>query len=95
MNGRAKACEKYPPRLLAAILRALRQSMPAAGCGEAQGLMGRGRQLTIAALEAGPTLEEPELSLPDSTVDAQEFRDRSTGLPLNPEMVKRARALEM
>ena len=52
--------------------------------------------MTIAALEAGPTLEEPELlSLPDSTDSAQEFRDRSTGLPLNPEMVKRARELEM
>ena len=57
--------------------------------------MGRGRQLTIAALGEGPTLEEPELlSLPDSTHNAQEFRDRSTGLPLNPEMVKRARELE-
>ena len=52
--------------------------------------------MTIAALEAGPTLEEPELlSLPDSTHSAQEFRDRSTGLPLNPEMVKRARELKM
>ena len=70
--------------------------MRAAGCGEAQGLLGRGRQLTIAALEAGPTLEEPELlSLPDCTDSAQEFRDRSTGLPLNPEMVKRARELEL
>ena len=86
----------YPPRLVAAILRALRQSMRAAGCGEAQGLMGRDRQLTIAALEAGPTLEEPELlSLPDSTDSAQEFRGRSTGLTLNPEIVKRARELEM
>ena len=27
LNGRAKACEKYLPRLVAAILRALRQSM--------------------------------------------------------------------
>ena len=96
LNSRAKACEKYLPRLVAAILRALRQSMRAAGCGEAPGLMGQDRQLTIAALHAGPTLEEPELlSIPDSTADAQEFRDRSFGLPLNPEMVKRARELEM
>ena len=35
--------------------------MRAAGRGEAQGMMGRDRQLTIAAVEAGPTLEEPEL----------------------------------
>ena len=31
----------------------------------------------------------------DRSTDAQAFRDRSTGLPLNPEMVKRARELEM
>ena len=81
---------------MAAILRALRQSMRAAGRGEAQKMMGRDRQLTIAAVEAGPTLEEPELlSLPDNADGDQEFRDRSTGLPLNPEMVKKARTLEM
>ena len=58
--------------------------------------MGRDRQLTIAEVEAGPTLEEPELlSIPDSTGSVQEFRDRSSGLPLNLEMVKRARVLEM
>ena len=59
-------------------------------------MMGRDRQLTIAAVEAGPTLEEPELlSLHDNADGDQEFRDRSTGLPLNPEMVKKARELEM
>ena len=95
LSGRAKSCEKYPPRLVAAILRALRQSMRAAGRGEAQRMVGRDRQLTIAAVEAGPTLEEPELlSLPDNDGD-QELRDRSTGLPLNTEMVKKARELEM
>ena len=58
--------------------------------------MGRDRQLTIAAVEAGPTLEEPEPpSFPDSADSAQEFRDRNTGLPLNPEMVKKARELEV
>ena len=77
LSGRAKSCEKYPPRLVAAILRALRQSMRAAGRGEAQGMMGRDRQLTIAAGEAGPTLEEPELfSLPANDDGDQEFRDR-------------------
>ena len=64
--------------LVAAILRALRQSMRAAGRGEAQGMMGRGRQLIIAAAEARPTLEEPELlSLPDNADGDREFRDRS------------------
>ena len=33
-TGRAKSCEKYPPRLVASILRALRQSMRAAGRSE-------------------------------------------------------------
>ena len=94
LSGRAKSCEKYPPRLVAAILCALRQRV--AGRGEAQRMMGRDRQLTIAAVEAGPTLEEPELlSLPDNADGDQEFRDRSAGLPLNPEMVKKARELEM
>ena len=70
-SGRAKACEKYPPRLVAAILRALRKSMRAAVNGDAQGLTERDRQFTIA-VEAGPTLEEPELlSLPDNTAEAQ------------------------
>ena len=96
MSGRAKSCEKYPSRLVAAILRALRQSMRAAGRGEAQRMLGRDRQLTIAAVEAGPTLEEPELlSLPDNADGDQELRDISTGLPLNLEMVKTARELEM
>ena len=96
LSGRAKSCEKYPPRLVAAILRALRQSMRAEGRGEAQRMMGRDRQLTIAAVEAGPTLEDPGLlSLPDNADGDQEFRDRSTGLPLNSEMVKKARELEM
>ena len=35
-SGRANVCETYPPRLVAVILRALRQGMRAAGCGEAQ-----------------------------------------------------------
>ena len=35
------------------------------------------------------------LSLPDNADGDQEFRDRSTGLPLNPEMVKKARELGM
>ena len=47
-------------------------------------------------MDAGPTLEEPELvSLLDNGDGDQEIRDRSTGLPMNPEMVKRARELEM
>ena len=50
----------------------------------------------MRAVEAGSTVEELELlSLPDNADVAQEFRDRSTGLPLNLEMIKKARELEM
>ena len=85
-----------PPRLVAVILRALRQSMRAARCGEAEGLMGRDRQMTIAAVEAGPTADERGLlSIPVSTDSAQECRDRNTGLPLTHEMVQKARELVM
>ena len=45
LSGRAKSCEKYPPRLVAGMLRALRQSMRAAGRCEAQRMMGRDRQM--------------------------------------------------
>ena len=68
----------------------------AAGRGEALRVMGRDRQLTIAAVKAGPTLDEPELlSLPDNVDGNQEFRDRSTGLPLKPEMIKKASMEEL
>ena len=50
----------------------------------------------MRAVEAGPTVEEEELlSLPDNADVAQEFRDSSTGLPLNLDMIKKARELEM
>ena len=53
--------------------------MRAAARGEAQRMKGRDRQLTIAAVEAGPTLEELELlSIPVNADGDQEFRDRST-----------------
>ena len=95
LSSIAMGCQKYPPRLVTVILRALRQSMRAAGCGKAQGWMGRDRQLTIAAVEPGPTLEEPELpAIPDSADSAQEIRDWCTGLPLDPARLKKARELE-
>ena len=43
-------------------------------------------------MEAGPTLEEPELVSLLANDGDQEFRDRNIGLPFNPEMVKKARA---
>ena len=60
--------------------------MHVAGCGEGQGHVGRDGELTIAALEAGPTLEEPEqelLSLRDSTNSPREFGGTRLPLPLS------------
>ena len=52
---------------------------------EAQRMTGRDRQLTIAAMEAGPTLEEPELlSLPDNADGDQEFRDQKHWIAVEP-----------
>ena len=64
------------------------------GTRRGHGLVGRDGQLTIAAVEAGPTLKKSELlSLLDNDDGDQDFRDRRTGLPLNPEVVKKAREL--
>ncbi|CAK0837947.1 unnamed protein product, partial [Prorocentrum cordatum] len=96
LGARAKTCEKYPPLLVAEILRALRSSTRAAGGGAAERMLGNDRELTISAVEAGPVLEEPELlARPATTEEEKVFRDRCTGLPLDPERVRSARAEEM
>ena len=52
-------------------------------------------ELTIGAVEAGPTIEEPGL-LERRPADEKEtdFLDRSAGLPLDPALVARAREEE-
>ena len=71
--------------------------MRAAGRGEAQRMMGRDRQLTIAAVEAGPTLEEPELlSLPDNADGDQRVQRQKHWSPVElRSVVKIAIELEM
>ena len=49
LSERAKSREKYPPRMVAATLRALRQSVRAAERGEAQGMM-RSQQWKLGGL---------------------------------------------
>ena len=56
MSSRGESCEKYPPRLVAAILRALRQSMRAAGRGEAQTMLGKHLLVKTTAV-TGPNVE--------------------------------------
>ena len=55
------------------------------GRGGAQRRMGRDRQLTIAAVEAGPTLEEPELlSLSDDAVGDQGVQRQKQWIAVEP-----------
>ena len=52
-------------------------------------------QPTLAMIEAGPVHEEPSLAvLPPTTDDPKEVWDRSTSLPLDPKMAKKARREE-
>ena len=79
MGGRAKATERYPPRLVATILKALRASMVAAGCKPKDGLVGE-VDWTINAVETGPVLEEPEaFTSPPESAEEAEFLDQATG----------------
>ena len=92
IGGIASDTERYPPKLVKAILLALRQSMRKAGRGEALGVAGAMRQPTVAAIEIGPVLEEPSLAeSPPQTGELKEAWDRATGLPLDPVLVTKAR----
>lgn len=93
MGGRAKAAERYPPRLVSAILRALRASMIDAGCGPSDGLLEG--EWTLGAVETGTVLEEPEVwSRPAESEEEQVVRDQATGLPLDLGLVRAAREEE-
>ena len=89
IGGKAKAAERYPPRLVLAILRGLRRHLQAPTPGQ---------PLRVSALEAGVTVEEPEV------VDGlkhwcdqhgKRFFDEITGAELDPEGVRAARRDEM
>ena len=89
MTGRdMRKAERYPPRLLKAILRGLRRHID-------------GRpDYTIGALDAGPHVDEEEPSLKDFSgkwidSDRMEFYDELTGLEMEPDMVRAARRTEM
>ena len=68
--------------------------MMAAGCKPKDGLLGE-VNWTISAVETGPVLEEPEAcTYPPESAEEAEFLDQATGLPLDPERVRAARAEE-
>ena len=78
-NGRSQQVAVYPPKLVAAILRALRDELRSAGC--------------LAEFEAGPTVEEepPETAW----AQEPEFWDEISGATLGAEEVRAARKLEV
>ncbi|CAK0792782.1 unnamed protein product, partial [Prorocentrum cordatum] len=83
-----RVAERYPVKLLRAILRGLRRHL------------GNRKVLALSALDAGPNVGDEEISLKDFAGrwrDAlrTEFYDDLTGLPLDPARVKAARRLEM
>jgi len=80
-HGRAKQTERYPPKLVHAVLRALRKYMV--------------RQGMLGSLEAGPTAEEPEFQVKFDTSDSQKYWDEYTGLELPVKETRKARADEI
>ena len=90
MGGRAKVAEKCLPRLVTAVLKALRASMVAAGCGLADGV--EDGSWTLSSVETGTALEEPEPWAREAATDEEQIvRDQATGLPLDPKLVQAAR----
>ena len=69
VSGRARATERYPPKLVAAVLKAMRAQLQ------------QDRNVSMNALEAGigPHIDEPEL-LPDVGGWAQETDDSGGGV---------------
>ena len=83
-----RAAERYTPQLLQAILRGLKRYIQ------------RRPDLTIGALDCGPHVDDEELGLRDfvgqwrDTVK-DEFYDDLTGLPMDPDLVRAGRRVEM
>ncbi|CAK0843605.1 unnamed protein product [Prorocentrum cordatum] len=80
--------ERYPVKLLRAVLRGLRRHLS------------NKKVLTLSALDAGPNVDDEGISLKDFVGKWRdtlrtEFYDDLTGLPLDPTRVKAARRLEM
>ncbi|CAK0826820.1 unnamed protein product [Prorocentrum cordatum] len=83
-----RVAERYPVKLLRAILRGLRRHLS------------NKKVLTHSALDAGPNVDDEEISLKDFVGKWRdtlrtEFYDDLTGLPLDSTRVKAARRLEM
>ena len=90
VNGRARAAQKYPPAMVAAILRAIRRELKI-----------RGEFNELSTEGAGPS-PDGETNEPENKWDApaeehedSEFYDTTTGAPLRKEAVLKARQEEL
>ena len=82
IGGRAKSAEKYTAELLAALIRGMRAQLRS--------------DKVLGALDAGVTVEEPDLLETEGPDDGVgETFDRTTGAVLDPKLVKNGRADEM
>ena len=82
MGGRASATERYPSRLVTAVLRALRAQLVLRG--------------TVGALDAGETVEEEDVvSAAAKGGPYREYFDEATGQPFDQVGVEKAREEDM
>jgi hypothetical protein len=89
-SGRAGPCERYPPALVEAVLRAVKLKLQATG----------GLSVNNVDMYVGETVEEPEED-PQGTIDEWAVStddisyDQYTGLPLDAELVRAGRREEI
>ena len=78
---------RQSPKVAEALLVALPRSFQQCGRGAALSLEGCLVHPTLATIETSPVLEEPSLAeLPPTSGELKEVWDRSTGLPMDPEV---------
>jgi hypothetical protein len=86
INGRARAAQTYPPKLVSAILNGIRRELRV-----------RGELSTLAELTSGPSPDDTSNEQTESFVDetVSDYVDSVTGMPLDPVKVLEARKEEM
>jgi hypothetical protein len=86
INGRARAAQTYPPKLVSAILDGIRRELRV-----------RGELSTLAELTSGPSPDDTSNEQTESFVDetVSDYVDSVTGMPLDPAKVLEARKEEM
>ena len=86
INGRARAAQTYPPKLVSAILDGIRRELRV-----------RGELSTLAELTSGPSPDDTSNDQTESFVDetVSDYVDSVTSMPLDPAKVLEARKEEM